>query len=138
MKKCQAGFTLIETIITLIVLSIAAIGVLSVFTFGIGRSADPLIVGQATQMAQGELDTVIGIKTANGFSSPDLNTGTGQACKTAMLTGFNCSLDICFVTDVSLDNTGTCNTPTLYKRVAVTVTNPTGGSVELVTLLTSY
>jgi len=37
----EGGFTLIETIITLVVLSIAAVGVLSVFTSGMKGSAIP-------------------------------------------------------------------------------------------------
>ena len=135
----SSGFTLIETVITLVVLSIAAVGVLSVFTTGIRGSANPLLIDQATQLAQGELDAVIGIKDANGFSAAALNTGTGQMCKTnPMLTGFNCNLDICYVAAGSLDNTGACNTQTNYKRVAVTITNAAIGNVTAITLLTNY
>jgi prepilin-type N-terminal cleavage/methylation domain-containing protein len=133
------GFTLIEIIITLVVLSLGVVGVLSVFSLGIGRSADPLVVGQATQLAQGELDAVIGIKAASGFSAAALGTGTGQACKTnPMLTGYTCSLDICFVPAGNLNDTSACGTATSYKRVAATVTNAAGGSVVAVTLLTNY
>ncbi len=137
-NKNTGGFTLIETIITLVVLSIAAVGVLSVFTTGMRGSANPVVVDQATELAQGELDAVIGIKNANGFSAAALNTGTGQGCNTAMLTGFNCSLDICYVASGSLDNTGACNTATNYKRVAVTITNAAIGNVTAVTLLANY
>jgi len=114
------GFTLIETIVTLVVLGIAAVGVLSVFTVGIRGSANPLLVDQATQLAQGELDAVIGIKLASGFSAAALNTGT-QVCKTApMFTGFTCSLEICYVAAGTLDDTTVpgCGSATSYKRVA--------------------
>jgi prepilin-type N-terminal cleavage/methylation domain-containing protein len=133
------GFTLIEIIITLVVLSLGVVGVLSVFSLGIGHSADPLVVGQATQLAQGELDAVIGIKAANGFSAAALGTGTGQACNTnPMLAGYTCSLDICYVAAGTLNDTSACGTATSYKRVAATVTNAAGGSVVVVTLLTNY
>lgn len=137
-NKNAGGFTLIETVITLVVLSIAAVGVLSVFTVGMRGSASPVVVDQATELAQGELDAVIGIKDANGFSASALNTGTGQGCNTAMPTGFSCSLDICYVASGSLDNAGACNTATNYKRVAVTITNAAIGTVKAVTLLTYY
>jgi len=132
------GFSLIEIIITLAVLGIAAGGVLAVFSMGIGSSAKPLVTGQAVQLAQGELEAVIGIKMASGFSAASLGAGTGQACKTTMLPGFTCSLNICFVAAGSLNNTGTCTTATTYKQIAVTVTNAAGGSVTAVTLLTNY
>lgn len=141
-RKGQSGFTLIETIITLVVFSIAAVGVLSVFTIGISGSANPLLVDQATQLAQGELDTVIGFKAANGFSDAALNTGTGQACKTnPMPTDFNCSLDLCYVAAATLNDTTVpgCGTATSYKRVAVTITNTgTGLAVTAATLLANY
>jgi len=141
-RTCQGGFTLIETIITLVVLSIAAVGVLSVFTTGISGSANPLLVDQATQLAQGELDAVIGIRRASGFSDAALTSGTGQACKTnPMPVGFNCSLDICYVAAATLDDTTVpgCGTATSYKRVAVTITNTgTGLAITAVTLLANY
>ena len=140
-KEKQGGFSLIETVITLIVLSIAAVAIISVFSTGIKGSANPLVAAQATQLAQGELDTVIGIRIAGGFSGAGLATGTGQTCKTpagAMLPGFNCSLDICFVPVGNLNDTTACGTATSYKRVAVTITNATIGSIIAETLLTNY
>jgi prepilin-type N-terminal cleavage/methylation domain-containing protein len=135
------GFTLIESVITLVVLSIAALGVLTVFTVGIKSSASPSLAGQAVQLAQGELDAVIGIKLASGFNAAALNTGTGLVCNTnPMLAGFNCSLDICYVAAGTLDNTVVpgCGTVSNYKRVAVTITNTAIGNVTAVTLLTNY
>jgi prepilin-type N-terminal cleavage/methylation domain-containing protein len=139
-RRREGGFTLIETIITLVVLSIAVVGVLSVFITGIKGSANPALAGQATQLAQGELDAVVGIKAANGFSDSALNAGTGLACKTAtsMLPGFTCSLNICYVPAGNLNDTTACNAPTNYKHVTVTITQTTIGSVSADTLLTNY
>lgn len=140
MKSGEGGFTLVEAIITLVVLSIAAVGVLSVFTVGMKGSADPLIVAQATQLAQGELDAVVGIKQASGFSVATLNVGQGQACKTAPVpANFSCTLDICYVPLGNLNDTSACTgAATAYKRVAVSVTNARMGSVTAVSLLTNY
>jgi prepilin-type N-terminal cleavage/methylation domain-containing protein len=139
-RKGLHGFTLMEIVITLAVLGIAAVGVLSVFSMGMKGSANPLLVTQAAQLAQGELDHVIGIKRASGFSVATLGAGTGQVCKTAasMLPGFNCTLDICYVPTGNVEDVSACAAVTTIKRVAVTVNNSTIGNITAVTLLTNY
>src|SRR3990172_8608857 len=64
------GFSLIEIIITLVVLSIAAVGVLSVFSATSRGSADPLLLSQAVELAQERMDTIIGDRnnSARGFA----------------------------------------------------------------------
>ncbi len=129
-RLSQKGFTLIETVITLIVLSIAAVGVLSVFTVGIIGSANPLIINQAVQLAQGEMDEVLGERSANGFD------GINAACTTTMPSGFGCNRTIIYV------NPGSLNTsvggPTNYKHITVSIVQPTIGSIGLDTLVTNY
>lgn len=138
------GFSLIEAIITLAVLSIAAIGVLSVFTVGTKGSANPLIIDQATQLAQGELEQNIGEKITNTFGSPSLTTNaTPTTCLSFSpappLAGYTCTRTVCFVSPGSLDDTSACTTATAYKRIAVTMTNTaTGQGVTAVTLVTNY
>ena len=126
------GFTIIEAVMTLIILSIAAVGVLSAFTIGIKGSASPLIVNQATQFAQGEMDAAIGQRNATDFNS--IATGNPLACVTAT-PGFNCSRNIFYV------NPGALNTsvggPTNYKHITVTVGNATTG-VSLDTVIANY
>jgi prepilin-type N-terminal cleavage/methylation domain-containing protein len=133
-RKSQGGFSLIEIIITLAVLSIAAVAVLSVFTIGIKGSPNPLFAAQATQLAQGEIDQVLGEKAANGFAS--IAIGNGLACNSVVLAGFNCSRNVYFV------NAGALNTqvggPTNYRHVTVTITQATVGSVTMDTVVTNY
>ncbi len=133
-KLSRRGFTLIETVITLIVLSIAAVGVLSVFTVGMMGSANPLIVGQAVHLAQGEMDQVLGEKTANGFGS--IATGNPLACVSTMLSGFSCSRNIFYV------DPGDLNTqvggPTSYKHITVTISQPSTGDISMETVITNY
>jgi prepilin-type N-terminal cleavage/methylation domain-containing protein len=115
----QSGFTLIETIITLVVLSIAIVGVLSVFAVGMKGSSDPLILHQATQLAQGEMEQVFGEKTASGF------TGVAAGCQTPLPPGFVCTRTITLIDPDT-------------KQVTVTITQPIIGSVSLDTLITHY
>ena len=130
------GFTLIETVITLVVLSIAAVGVLSVFTVGIKGSVDPLIVNQAVQLAQGEMDQVFGERTANGFAAATLAIGS-PPCNSTIPAAFICGRTIGFV------NSGDLGTPvagpTDYKLVTVIITQvATGSSIGLDTIVSNY
>ncbi len=139
-RHTGGGFTLIETVLVLVVLSIAALGVLAVFTTGIRGGANPLLMEQATALAQGELSAVIGTRLASGFSAAALTTGTGQACMTAadMLPGFTCSLDICYVPAGNLNDTSNCNTATNYKHITVTISQAAVGSVSADGLVANY
>ena len=134
--KNPKGFSLIEAIIVIIVISIGAIGVLTVFITGMKGAGEPLITIQAVELAQGELDQIIGEKQlTNGFAS--LTTGT-SVCITTMLTGFTCSRDICYVPSANLNDTSACGTSTNYKRVEVSITHAAIGSLTAVTLATNY
>jgi len=133
----EGGFTLIETIITLVVLSIAAVGVLSVFTSGMKGSANPLILSQATQLAQGEMDQVFGEKATNGFSAGTLVTGS-PPCNSTILAGFFCTRTVCFVPAGNLNDQSNCAVATDYKHVTVTIAQPVIGSVSVESLITNY
>lgn len=136
-KSGESGFTLIETIITLVVLSIAAVGVLSVFTSGMKGSANPLILSQAMQLAQGEMDQVFGEKATNGFSAGTLVTGS-PPCNSTILAGFFCTRTICFVPAGNLNDQSNCAVATNYKHVTVTIAQPVVGSVSVESLITKY
>ena len=125
------GFTLIETIITLVVLSIAAVGVLSVFTVGIKGSADPLLLNQAISLAQEKMDTIIGDRqnTARGYAwivAADYNANPLKYQPENPVAGFpafNRSVNIYCVTAADL-NTGTLAGPPCasgYAHITVTV-----------------
>ena len=136
------GFTLIETIITLVVLSIAAVGVLSVFTTGMKGSANPLIIGQATQLAQEKMDIIIGdrMNSARGFAWITAAVSPyGVENPVTGFSDFNRSVNILCVTSADL-NTATGGPPCAsgYAHVAVTVTNTIIGSVIVDGLVTNY
>jgi len=137
--KKSGGFSLIEIVITLVVLSIAIIGVLSVFTTGIGSSANPLLVDQATQLAQGEMDFIIGEKAFIGFFDPSFDPTRPSPCDTAsiMPPGFSCTRTFNYVQPGDL-NTPVTPTVTDYILVTVTISQAAISSVSLVTLITNY
>ncbi len=53
------GFTLIELVVTLVVLAIAATALLSVFTSTVRGSADPVIQQQATTIAEAYVEEIL-------------------------------------------------------------------------------
>lgn len=55
----QAGATLIELVLTIVILSIAMVAVVSVYSNAISRSADPLIHARSIELAQAYLDEIL-------------------------------------------------------------------------------
>ncbi|WP_417581139.1 type IV pilus modification PilV family protein [Nitrincola sp.] len=59
-RHSQQGFTLIELIITIVVLSAGLSGILLVYTNTVLRSADPLLQQQALAIAEGYMEEIQG------------------------------------------------------------------------------
>lgn len=135
----EGGFSLIEIIITMVVLSIAAIGVLSVFTVGIKGSADPLILNQAIALAQEKMDEAIALKKSGGFGAV-VSVPTGPFIPA--VAGFTWSRTVNCVTAINdLTPSGVPPCPLAvadYALVTVTVTHAVTGDMTVVTLMTNY
>lgn len=78
-KACRRarGFTLIESIIALVVLAAAAAGVLLVYAETTARSADPMIRAQAQSVATAYMDEIL----LQAYADPDTGAtgGTEEA-----------------------------------------------------------
>ena len=140
-KKNQDGFTLIEIIITLVVLSIAVVGVMSVFTTAITGSANPVVLNRALALAQEKMDTIIGdsMNASRGFAY----IIPGNYPSDIPVTGFNRSVTI-FCVDSGALNTdngvapGASGCASGYTHVTVTVAHAAIGSVSLDGLVTNF
>jgi prepilin-type N-terminal cleavage/methylation domain-containing protein len=137
----QDGFTLIEIIITLVVLSIAVAGMLSVFTTAITGSANPAVLNRANALAQEQMDTIIGdrMNSARGFAY----IIPGNYPADVPVTGFNRSVNIFCVNPAALDTDngvapGGSGCASGYTHVEVTVAHAAIGSVTLDGLVTNY
>lgn len=136
----SGGFTLIEVIITLVVLSIAAIGVLTVFMTGMKGSADPLLVNQATHLAQEKMDQVIGdrMNPARGYAYIIPANYPAEA-PVVGFPAFNRSAAVFCVTAADLNtSTGAPPCGSGYTHVTVTVTNSFIGNVTAETVVANY
>lgn len=140
----RAGFTLIEVIVLIVVVSTALVGVLLVFQTTVRSSADPQVHKQALAIAEALLDEILltsydalpgsgaranfddvddyaGYTTAGGMKDIQDNAVPGLA---------DYNVSNVTVTVVSLNDTGGVLTPVAEaKRITVTVTGP--GNVAL-------
>lgn len=128
------GFTLIETIITVLVIAIVGAAVMLPFVNSLSGSPNPVWIQQASDLVQGELEQVIATKRASGFGA--IATG---GCSVPTPAEFSpCTRTVCYVPAGNLNDTSACGTATAYKRVEVTVPHATVGNVTAVLLVTNY
>lgn len=81
------GFTLIELVVAIVILSIGVTAFLILINQTVRHSADPMILEQANAIAQSYLEEVM----LNSFCDPDFSTDCPNDCTTSACTG-GCSL----------------------------------------------
>lgn len=74
--KSQNGFTLVELVMAIVVISIAVAGLFGAMSAIQARSADPLITAQAAAIAEAYLEEV----SSRPFTDPSVDPDTGAAC----------------------------------------------------------
>lgn len=74
--KTQRGVTLVELVIAIALIGVAAAALLTALASLSGRSVDPLKRSQATAIAEAYLEEIL----AKPFTDPSLDPATGAAC----------------------------------------------------------
>jgi MSHA pilin protein MshD len=69
----QKGVTLIELVLSMVIISIAVVGIFSVINLTVSHSADPVVNYQAIAIAESYLDEIL----LQSYSDPD-GTNTGE------------------------------------------------------------
>lgn len=69
----QTGVTLIELILSMLIISIALLGVLSVINLTVSHSADPVVQHQAVAIAESYLEEILLQGYSGGSSSARAN-----------------------------------------------------------------
>ncbi len=133
-----SGFTLIETIMVIVILGILGTGILMYFV-SIGSSADPVLATQGTALAQEKIERVIADKKANGFDSI---IAEAQAALGAPYDRFTREVEVICVDEADLNASGgtmpdCTDSDILAKRVKVIVTWP-GGSADFITVISNH
>jgi prepilin-type N-terminal cleavage/methylation domain-containing protein len=128
------GFTLIELIIFILVVSILAVGLFSAFSYSLQGTGQLYNTTRAMQLAQERMELILPQKRVVGFAAFD-NT-TADPCKTAPVS----TLPVCitipagFTVDSNVDPD--LVDPINYKVITVTVTGV--GSATLDALVANY
>jgi prepilin-type N-terminal cleavage/methylation domain-containing protein len=134
----EVGFTLIETVMVIVILGILGTGILMYFV-SIGSSADPVLATQGTALAQEKLERVIADKKANGFNSIVVEAPSALP---APYNRFTREVEVICVDEADLNTSGgtmpNCtDSDILAKRVKVIVTWP-GGSADFITVISNH
>jgi len=141
--KDAAGFTLIETLMVIVVLGIAATGVLLYF-INIGKAGAQGRTIEAVMLAQERMEQIIALKKGNGFSAVALaNPAAADPAFSPPFDAFTRSVEVYCVNEAGLDadngdTSASCpGSDISAKRVKVTVAW-TGGAIDLVTVLSNH
>ncbi|MFC1855442.1 prepilin-type N-terminal cleavage/methylation domain-containing protein [Thermodesulfobacteriota bacterium] len=136
-KKSSAknGFTLIETILVIIVLAISSYGVLSVFINGLKESASPLQGVQAIELAKEKLEIIIADKhdTSKGYAY----IVSGNYPAETPVSGFSEFNRSVTLQEIDALDLATASPGSGYLKVTVTV-SWSSGSISLDSLVADY
>lgn len=141
--KCRQGFTLIELIVAMVVISVALVGVLSVINYTTAHSADPVLRQQAIAIAEAYMEEI----ALKSYADPDVD---GEATRDLYDdvddydgladSGARDQTDTpisgleAYLVDVSVaapQDFGPGGSGVTGKKIVVTVTNPAGESLTL-------
>lgn len=141
-RQDQQGLTLIELIISILVITLAVSGILSVMNLTVARSADPMIQHQALAIAEAYLEEILTKQYANSEDRcpADSNKLRSEYCAVddyqhlvddrvrdqegdliPPLSAYSVNVVISTETVAGID----------MKRVDVTVSHPSGVNIEL-------
>lgn len=157
----KRGFTLIEVIMIIVVVSIAIPTLLIVLGQGARQGVNAELEISATNVAQALMEeiksknwdqnspippgaySILGIDGGETAGIPSTyndvdDYNAGAPAVTVGGVSYTRAVQVCYVPSTNLNDTSACNTTTDYKRIQVTVSNATLGSVVLVTVMGNY
>ena len=134
-RVLERGFTLIETIMVIVVLGIVGIGIMMYFV-GIGSSSDPVLQTQASRLASEKMERIIADSKANGFNSIVAEAATPLA---APYGSFSTTVEVICVDEADLDTSGgtmpQCNDSDINTKRVRVIVNWGSKTFDLVSLI---
>lgn len=145
-RQLQRGVTLIETIVFLVVVSIALVALVRVYSAAVVASVDPVVRVRALEKAQAQMDEVLARKFDENTPTggvPACDSTDGVACAGIVAdtdyddvgdyNGFTDTSEASYAVSVTVVNAGTeiGLLSTRARRITVSVSMPGGDSVIL-------
>lgn len=115
MKRNRPGFTLVETIISLVVLAMVMYSVISIFITSGSKGANLEIFSVAGSLAEGKMEQTLA-KSFAAVSSEAPSSCGGD------LSGFSSEVFVVYVSQEALDISA--ESVTNYKKITVSITHP--------------
>lgn len=88
-SKDQHGFTLIEIILAIVVVSIAVVGATSAINFTATSSLSAEVMSTAKELAQERMEQLMAIKRNNGYNDPAFTIGPTTLALTSLAPPFD-------------------------------------------------
>ena len=126
MRKREKGFTFIELIMVILIVGIAIIPLIQMFTTSLKGSADTEATSIALELAQDKMEETKQL----GFAAIASTSGTFASPFTA----YSYQVTMSYV-DSGLSSSGS---PTDYKKVEIKVTHTSGTSTTLTTVVSNH
>lgn len=142
----QSGVTLVELIVSMLIISIALAGILSVMNFTTGRSADPMLQHQAIAIAEAYMEEIL----LQGYENPDGGYTGSNRDKFDDVTDYNNLRDegATDLNGISIDGLGNYTIDVAVdlvkiegidaQKITVKVAHTAIGSIDLVGYRTEY
>lgn len=128
-KKNKHGFTLVEVIISMVIMAIVLYAVIAIFISSGAKGTNVEIYSVAQSLAEGKLEEI----TARNFS----NITSESQSYSGGLSAFSCQVTFSYVSKEALDTA--VGGPTDYKKVQVQISHPKlAQPVSLTSLRSSY
>lgn len=134
-KKSLSGFTLIETVIAMAVITMGLFGTMSLFYNTVGTSMNSHLTVMASSLVRERLEKIIFDKKMQGYDFVQIANYTTPETFTGAFAPFTRTTQIQEVDSVDLT---TPRSNTDYKRITVTVSWTGGNQVRLATLVTRW
>ncbi len=138
-SSSQSGFTLIETIMALVLIGIIGAGILSYFVnLGKGSSEQAIIV-QASALAQEGMEELLADKKTNGFSSV---VSVSAAPLSPPYDRFTREVEVFCVQEADLNASGgtmpACNDSDIRSKRVRVIISWSGGQVDISTVISNH
>lgn len=131
----EGGFTLVEAILSLVVLGVALVPLVNLFTQAAERNTLPYEV-VASGLAASKMEEVIANRALQGFLSFTASPTVYTVVDTVNFPNYQWKVEVVYVVQNNFNQV--VGSTTRYKRITVFVLKPNNQELKLVTIVTDY